>query len=151
MLAKDFTYMVKTHKCVAPYPGRTIVIKNSEENVKEPKIEFDKLSLMVAPSKYFDKIKRLLSAKGITVHISTRFQKYGFRSAMSSAPILHNVRFDQLLSEMAYKPEYEFDGRHLLIIRVTAYLKFVERKNDKVLPESDFISLSKWLKKEFPN
>lgn len=69
---------------------------------------------------------------------------------MNSVPIFHNCRFDQLLTEVAYRPEFKFGERPTLVIKVTEFLKFVNRKGEDFLNRNDFDTLQKWLEKEFP-
>ena len=51
-----------------------------------------------------------------------------------------------MLSEVAYKKDYEFDKRFILTILVTETLKLT-----KILTKGDFDSLSGWMDAEYPN
>lgn len=117
-----------------------------------PEGRFKYMSLLVAPKGYYAAIEKILRKKGIECEIFTAFQKkYEFKAAKNSAPIFHNIRFDQLLAEVAYKPEFEFDGRFMLVINVTTYLRLVARSGNMCMPEPDFQHLQGWLTKEFLN
>lgn len=90
-----------------------------------------------------------MKQKGIDCWINDSFTKYEFNSAQGSAAIHHNIRYNYLLAEMAYKPEFKFDNRFVLLINVTYCLKLKER--EEALPLQDARRLEDWLHKEFPN
>jgi hypothetical protein len=80
-----------------------------------------------------------------------KYNQYKFRAANNSAALFHNTRFDILLTEVAYKKEYEFNGRFILTILVTNYIKLLDRNKGNILPLDDFTTLQNWLRAEHPN
>jgi hypothetical protein len=80
-----------------------------------------------------------------------KYLQYRFKAANNSAALFHNIRFDQLLSEVAYKKEFEFNGRFILTILVTDFIRLTDRNKGNVMPEDEFETLKSWLKTEHPN
>ncbi len=65
------------------------------------------MSLLIAPQKHYKTIQKRIERKGIECYFETSIQKKKqFKTAYNSVPIFHNVRFDQLHTQMAFKPEF---------------------------------------------
>ncbi len=62
----------------------------------------------------------------------------------------HNIRFDELLAEVSYNKDFEFNGKYVLTILITDYIRLVERTPYNHMPEDDFESLQEWLAAEHP-
>ena len=69
---------------------------------------------------------------------------------LNSAPIHHNIHFDQMLIAMAYHPDFIFDKHPALLISVTRCINLANRKgvNEGALSQDDFHRLQDWLKKD---
>lgn len=59
------------------------------------------------------------------------------------------MRFDNLLHEVSYKKDFEFDGKYMVLIFISDYLRLPDRSAYNILPEEDFESLTRWLSEEF--
>jgi hypothetical protein len=63
-----------------------------------------------------------------------RYDQYKLRAGNNSAALFHNKRFDDLLSEVKYKEEYKFNGKSVLTILVTPFIKLLDRNKHKPMP-----------------
>lgn len=70
---------------------------------------------------------------------------------MNSAPLHHDVKFDELHRQVANNKQYQYKGRYLLLIATTENLKFVDRGESNPLFDTDLLKYQDWLAKRFPN
>jgi hypothetical protein len=70
---------------------------------------------------------------------------------MNSAVLYHNMRFDLLLNEVAFKKEFEFGGKFITLLCVTPFIKLIERNAYNLMPEGDFEDIRNFLNQEYPN
>jgi hypothetical protein len=96
-------------------------------------------------------ILQRLRGKGIDCDIAVPYQQYKFKMANNSAALFHNLRFDLLLNEVACKKDFEFNGRYIMTILVTPFIRLVNRDKANPFPEDEFLTLEGWLKTEHPN
>jgi hypothetical protein len=113
-------------------------------------LKYKYLTLLVANKNHHDSIKEKLRSRDIECDIAIKYGQYKFKAGNNSAALFHNVKFDQLLSEVAYNKEFEYDGRYILTILVTEYIRLADRTSYNLMPEDDFESLEQWLQAEHP-
>lgn len=66
---------------------------------------------------------------------------------MNAAAIYHNLRFDQLLSEMSYNKEFSFNGKYAIVVCVTQFLKLSNQSENNLFSDEDLKVLKQWLNK----
>ena len=64
------------------------------------------MSMIVAHKSNHADIQRKIANRGIECHLPDTYQNLGLRSSSSSTSIYHNIRFDQLFSEIVYNKEF---------------------------------------------
>lgn len=138
-------------KCVAPERGVPVAERAGQaEQGDAMEGRFKYLTLLVAARANHPLILQRLRAKGIDCEIVPKYEKYKFKACNNSAALFHNIRFDLLLNEVAYKKEFEFNNRFVLTILVTPFIRLLDRNNTNLFPEGDFELLQGWLRAEHP-
>jgi len=107
--------------------------------------------MLVAHKSNLSDIQRKLRNKGIECLISDQFQSLKLKSSNSSAPLYHNVRFDQIFNEVNHNKEYEYNGKYILVIAVTTYIRLATRARAAYLPKVNLNNLLGYVNKMFPN
>lgn len=87
------------------------------------------MSMLIAHKSNHLDIQRKLISKGIDCMITGTFYNLKLKSSMNSAPLYHNVRFDQILNEVGYNKEFEYNGRYILVVAVSTYIKILSKTN----------------------
>lgn len=108
------------------------------------------MSMLVAHKNNHKDIQRKLINKGIDCMITDTFYNLKLKSSTSSAPIYHNIRFDQLLSEVGYNKEFEYNNRYILVVAVTTYIKILSKTNQsEIYPKANLHTLFGYVQKIF--
>lgn len=131
-----------------PDPNRTTKAAwEGEEDVSKYKY----VSIVVAKEGYYEQIKKMLKKYNIEVAIRAPLKEVGLKGAQLSGILYHNVPFEDMANVVSYNNDFKFDNRYLLIIFITDFIKLNDRTLTNSLSETDFNSLSDWLKKQYPN
>ncbi len=96
------------------------------------------MSMLIAHKNNHVDIQRKLTGKGIDCMITDIFYNLKLKCSMNSAPLYHNVRFDQILNEVGYNKEFEYNGRYILVVAVSTYIKILSKTNQT--NRSDIVS-----------
>lgn len=65
-----------------------------------------------------------LQKYGIKGHIiSLSFSNLSIKGLKATQIFYHNDKFERLLDAISYKKEFEFDGRPVIMVKVTKYIK----------------------------
>lgn len=79
--------------------------------------------------------------------ITMPFKDFSIKLRLSniSAILYHNIEFVELVKLVTSNPLFIFDGRHVVVFRITGWLKLHNRMDNK-----DLDNLQMWLKKDYP-
>lgn len=80
-----------------------------------------------------------------------KFQEYKFKTASNTAILYHNQRFEEVLHKVSNRTEFEFEGKHLLVVSVTNYLRLEDYNENTQVDYEELLNASLWLKREFPS
>ena len=64
------------------------------------------MSMLVAHKSNHSDIQRKLNSKGFECLIPDIFHSFNLKSSNSSAPLYHNIRFDQIFNEINHNKEF---------------------------------------------
>lgn len=113
------------------------------------------MSMLIAHKNNHLDIQRKLISKGIECMISGTYYNLKLKTSMNSAPIYHNARFDQILNEVGYNKEYEYNGRYILVVAVSTYIRIMGKPNQTnqsdVITKANMHTLLDYVQKVFPN
>jgi hypothetical protein len=154
MLQKNYSRFSGHDTCLTPdlgIPMSSRAGRAGETSGEDLEKKYKYLTLLVASRVNHPVIQQRLVQKGIDCQIVVKYAAYRFKAGNNSAALFHNARFDQLLNEVAYKKDFEFNGRFILTILVTPFIKLNERNKGNLMPEEDFTTLQGWLRTEHPN
>lgn len=120
------------HNCIQPYIGKQISQPRAEiergEGREHERFAF--ASIVVAKKADHETIRANLKKYNIECVIRTPFEKLKLRGAANSSVIYHDTRFDELLGVVSYNKDFQFNGRYLLVILITPYIRLLERTKD---------------------
>lgn len=85
----------------------------------------------------------------ITVKIEQPFESMNLKSAKHTAIMYHNLKLDNLLLKVKNNPMFIFQGRELVIISITNYIKLIRRNRASPLPASTVQNLRKQIQEKF--
>lgn len=109
------------------------------------------MTMVIAKKNDLEDIKRKLRAKDVSCDIEYRFHSYKFKPAHNTAILYHHKRFEELLKVISANQDFYYNGRQLMVINITAFIKLENRNSRNKLSEADFNNLKAWLKVEFPD
>ena len=78
------------------------------------------------------------------------FQDMGLKTADNTGLLYHSKRFDELIRIASYNPQFEFNGRSVVAISVTPFIRLLNRDELNQIYKADLDNIADWLNSEFP-
>jgi hypothetical protein len=81
-------------------------------------------ALILIRPEYGEVFAAALQKYGIKGHITSfDFSNLPIKGLKATQIFYHNDKFERLLEAIAYKKEFEFDGRPVIMVKITKYIK----------------------------
>lgn len=96
------------------------------------------VSIVVAKEVHHDNIRKMLKKYNIDALVKAPLSHITLKGASHSGILYHNVHFDDIANVVSYNNDFKFEGRYLLIIYITDYLKLTDRNQNNQMSQVDF-------------